>query len=396
MTTEVKVPSLGESIAEATILEWLVAEGDYVQVDQELVVLETDKVTVPIPAPVAGKLASLVAAVGAEVEIGAVVGIIDESAKPQEAAAATPAEKESSPAASPTESPAVMPAARRLASDKGIDPASVEGTGRGGRVLKEDIQAKASSAPPPAKAPVAAKPAPPSGPRQEEIVPMSRLRRRIAERLVEAQNNAAMLTTFNEIDMGAVMALRSQYKEAFLKKYGVKLGFTSFFAKAVIEGLKAIPALNAEVRGTDIVYKNYYDIGVAVGGGRGLVVPVIRAADSLSFAELESTLGELAQRARDNKLTLPELEGGTFTLSNGGVYGSLLSTPILNPPQSGILGLHKIEKRPIAVGEKIEIRPMMYVALTYDHRIVDGREAVTFLVKVKECIEEPSRILLEV
>ena len=225
---------------------------------------------------------------------------------------------------------------------------------------------------------------------------MSRLRRRIAERLVEAQNTAAMLTTFNEIDMSAVMALRSAHKESFHKKHGVKLGFTSFFAKAVIEGLKAFPAVNAEIRGTDIVYKNYYDIGVAVGGGRGLVVPVIRSADRLSFAEIEQTLGDLAVRARDNKLTLPELEGGTFTISNGGVYGSLLSTPILNPPQSGILGLHKIERRPIAVGDQVVVRPMMYVALSYDHRIIDGREAVSFLVKVKECIEEPSRILLEV
>ena len=389
MATEVKVPSLGESITEATILEWLVAEGSYVSLDQELVVLETDKVTVPVPSPVAGKLVSYAVAVDDVVEIGALLATVDEKAK---APAKT---EESAPAAA--EEKTLMPAARRLAEETGVDTSTIEGTGRGGRILKEDVQAAAK---PPAKAtaPVAATPAAqgPTGERVEEIVPMTRLRRRIAERLVEAQNTAAMLTTFNEVDMSAVMALRSSHKESFLKKHGVKLGFTSFFTKAVIEGLKAYPAVNAEIRGTDIAYKNYYDIGVAVGGGRGLVVPVMRSADRMSFAEIEQTLGNLAARARDNKLTLPELEGGTFTISNGGVYGSLLSTPILNPPQSGILGLHKIERRPIAVGDSVVVRPMMYLALSYDHRIIDGREAVSFLVKVKECIEEPSRILLEV
>ncbi len=395
MATEVKVPSLGESITEATVLEWLVEKGTYVTLDQELVVLETDKVTVPVPSPVAGVLVDMAVGVDDVVEIGALLATVDETAE----ATSTP-EEPAAPEASSAEA-AVMPSARRLATETGIDTSTVEGTGRGGRVLKEDVQRASKPSPKteatPPSSPVVSPPAQSvSGERHEEVVPMSRLRRRIAERLVEAQNTAAMLTTFNEIDMSAVMALRSAHKESFHKKHGVKLGFTSFFAKAVIEGLKAFPAVNAEIRGTDIVYKNYYDIGVAVGGGRGLVVPVIRSADRLSFAEIEQTLGDLAVRARDNKLTLPELEGGTFTISNGGVYGSLLSTPILNPPQSGILGLHKIERRPIAVGDQVVVRPMMYVALSYDHRIIDGREAVSFLVKVKECIEEPSRILLEV
>lgn len=391
MTTQVNVPPLGESITEATVLEWLVAEGDYVTLDQDLVVLETDKVTVPIPSPVAGILTQRVVAVGDEIEIGSLVAVIDEKAKaPTASAPASPAAEKAppGPAEGSARTPAVMPAAQRLAAERKVDPQTVTGTGRGGRVLKEDVQAHLKTAPAPATST--------AGPGQEEIVPMSRLRRRIAERLVEAQNTAAMLTTFNEVDMTAVMALRSTHKEAFLKKHGVKLGFTSFFAKAVIEGLKAYPAVNAEVRGTDIVYKNHYDIGIAVGGGRGLVVPVIRNADQLSFSGIEVSLGDLARKAKDSTLALSDLQGGTFTISNGGVYGSLLSTPILNPPQSGILGLHKIERRPIAVGDNVVIRPMMYLALSYDHRIVDGREAVSFLVKVKQCIEEPSRILLEV
>lgn len=401
MATEVKVPSLGESITEATVLEWLVEKGAFVALDQELVVLETDKITVPVPSPVAGKLVDILAAVDDVVEIGALLGTVDETAK-EEASAEVPGKSSTRPQAS---SSVAMPAARRLATEAGVDTSGLEGTGRGGRVLKEDVQKAlvargASGSDRREEKSIRAASAPPSSAEtsghEEEVVPMSRLRRRIAERLVEAQNTAAMLTTFNEVDMSAVMALRRTHGESFQKKHGVKLGFTAFFAKAVIEGLKAFPAVNAEIRGTDIVYKNYYDIGVAVGGGRGLVVPIIRSADALSFAEIETTLGDLASRARDNRLTLGDLEGGTFTISNGGVYGSLLSTPILNPPQSGILGLHKIERRPVAVGDNVVIRPMMYLALSYDHRIIDGREAVSFLVKVKECIEEPSRILLEV
>ncbi len=294
-----------------------------------------------------------------------------------------------------------MPAAKRLVEERGLDPRAVTGTGKGGRVLKEDVLAHAAA---PAS-PAAASPARPTvvparssseTAAREEIVAMSSLRRKIAERLVAAQHNAAMLTTFQEVDMSAVMALRKQYKEKFAEKHGIKLGFLSFFAKASIEALKSFPGVNAEIRGTDVVYKNYYDIGVAVGGGRGLVVPVVRDADRLSFAGFERAISELAQKARSNRLTLQEMTGGTFTISNGGVYGSLLSTPILNPPQSGILGLHKIEKRPVVVGDQVAVRPMMYLALSYDHRIVDGREAVGFLVKIKECIEDPNRVLLEV
>jgi 2-oxoglutarate dehydrogenase E2 component (dihydrolipoamide succinyltransferase) len=298
-----------------------------------------------------------------------------------------------------------MPSAERVLSQHGIKPESVEATGPGGRILKEDVQRKvseknsekpqeSSSTSAPAPASPAQKPAP--GSRAEEIVPMTRLRRTLADRLVQAQHNAALLTTFNEVDMSGIMALRKEYQEAFVAKYGVKLGFMSFFVKAVIEGLKLIPQVNAEIRGSDVVYHNYFDIGVAVGGGRGLVVPVVRNAERLSFAEIEITIADLGKRAKENKLKLEELQGGTFTVSNGGVYGSLLSTPIINPPQSGILGMHAIQDRPVARDGQVVIRPMMYLALTYDHRIVDGREAVTFLKRVKEVIENPTRILLEV
>ena len=295
-----------------------------------------------------------------------------------------------------------MPAVRRLVAEHGLDARQVQGTGRGGRILKEDVLRHLGGDPQPAPAPAPAAKAPssPAAPVEplegEEVVKMSGLRRRIAERLVTAQQQAALLTTFNEIDMSAVMGMRSQYKEAFHTRYGIKLGFLSFFAKATIEALKAVPAVNAEIRGDSIVYKSDFHIGVAVGGGRGLVVPVVRHADRLSFAEFELGLADLAERARANTLAIEDLTGGTFTISNGGVYGSLLSTPIVNPPQSGILGLHKIERRPVAVGDEVQIRPMMYVALTYDHRIIDGREAVGFLVKIKECIEDPARILIEV
>ena len=402
--TDVIVPGLGESITEATVLEWLVAVGDAVAVDQELIALETDKVTVNVPSPVAGVLVEQVVAIDAVIQIGSVVARVDTDAVAGGAgtgAAATPPEPgeaviTTAPASTPTGSNAIlMPAARRLAAEQGIDPSGVTGTGRGGRILKEDLLDKSAPRPDTAELPKVPL-APGLADRREEVVRMSRLRRTIARRLVEAQQTAAMLTTFNEIDMSAVIALRKRYKVPFADTHGAKLGFMSFFAKAVVEGLKAYPTVNSEIRGEDVVYKSYYDIGVAVGGGRGLVVPVVRDVDQLGFADFEKALGELAGRAQDNTLKLSDLQGGTFTISNGGVYGSMLSTPILNPPQVGILGLHKIEQRPVAVDGQVEVRPMMYVALSYDHRIVDGREAVGFLVRVKEAIEDPARILLEI
>ncbi|RMH17876.1 MAG: 2-oxoglutarate dehydrogenase complex dihydrolipoyllysine-residue succinyltransferase [Acidobacteria bacterium] len=431
MAIELKVPNVGESITEVMIGEWLKNEGDWADQDEVVVIIETDKVNVDLPAPEAGVITKIIKGNGEEAVVGDVIGLMEAKEKPagkekaagdaaggdeageppaaEDAAGEATGEKAAGqPAADKPprdEAPKVMPAARRLLAQAGLDASEVEATGPGGRLLKEDVerhleargkaQATAEVRPkPPAEAPP--RPAPPSGERREEVVPMSPLRRRVAERLVAAQTNAALLTTFNEIDMSAVIDLRRRYKERFIEQHGVKLGFMSFFVKAVIEALKAIPQLNAEIRGDDVVYRNYYDVGVAVGGGKGLVVPVIRNAERLSFAEIEKTIGDLAKRARDGKLTLDELQGGTFTISNGGVYGSLLSTPIVNPPQSGILGMHKIEERPVAAGGQVVVRPMMYVALTYDHRLVDGREAVTFLVRVKETIEDPSRILLEV
>lgn len=430
MAVDVKVPNLGESISEAIVLEWLVKPGDYVQADQDLVALETDKVTMNVPSPSAGVIAELVAAQGAEVAVGAVIARIDatatagaavatEATKPAEQPAkseAAPAKKSDGPLTSPAEAAAkapaggeaaMMPAVRRLLAEHGLDASAVSGSGKDGRILKEDVlravaEGSAGGGPKAAAKPAetSAKPSRsqasvPAGER-ERVVPMSRLRARIADNLVGAQQNAALLTTFNEVDMTAVMSLRKRYQEGFVARHGIKLGFTSFFAKAVVEALEAFPAVNAEVRGETIVYKNYYDIGVAVGGGRGLVVPVVRDADRLGFAEFEAALADLAERARDNKLTMEDLQGGTFTISNGGVYGSLLSTPIVNPPQSAILGLHKIEERPIALKGQVVIRPMMYTALTYDHRIVDGREAVGFLVRIKELVEDPERLLLGV
>ena len=426
MATDVKVPPVGESITEAVVVEWLVPVGTVVKVDQELVALETDKITVNVPSPVAGLLVEQVVKVDGKVEIGAVIARIDESASASASAPAptstpTPTPTPTSaPAPTPTPAPtpapassddvALMPAVRRLLDENGLQPSQVRGTGPGGRILKEDVLnylANRNSAPvlPPAAAtrpPVASTPA--SAPAtatasadgKEEVVQMSKLRQTIARRLVEAQHTAAILTTFNEIDMSAVMGLRTTYKDGFEKAHGAKLGFMGFFAKAVIEGLKAYPSVNAEVRGDTIVYKHHYHIGVAVGGGKGLVVPVVRDVDQLSFAEFEKALAALADKAKNNTLSLADLSNGTFTISNGGVYGSLLSTPILNPPQVGILGLHKIEDRPVAIAGKVEIRPMMYVALSYDHRIVDGREAVSFLVKVKQCLEDPARMLLEI
>ncbi|WP_119680065.1 2-oxoglutarate dehydrogenase complex dihydrolipoyllysine-residue succinyltransferase [Indioceanicola profundi] len=408
MATEIKVPTLGESVTEATVARWMKKVGEAVQADEPLLELETDKVTLEVNSPAAGTLAEITAEEGSNVGVDAVLGLISEGAAapaPKPAApapqpAAAPAPQPAPAAAAPTPGAGVMPAARKMAADAGVDAGSIAGTGKDGRVTKGDVIQHLET-PRRAAAPVpAARPAQPSGPRpradQEERVRMTRLRQRIAERLKEAQNTAAMLTTFNEVDMTNVMALRNGLKDQFEKKHGVKLGFMSFFVKACITALKELPAVNAEIDGTDLVYKNYYDIGVAVGTPQGLVVPVVRDADKLSFAGVEQTIGNLGKKARDGKLSMEELSGGTFTISNGGVYGSLMSTPILNPPQSGILGMHKTMERPVAINGKVEIRPMMYLALSYDHRIIDGREAVTFLVRVKECIENPERMLLEV
>ena len=422
MAVELVVPSVGESITEVQIGDWLVPEGQSANKEDALVVIETDKVTVELPAPVAGKVTRVLKHKGETAKVGEVIGYIEEGAgarakdgkaasdaKPKEArrdeAAATlkpqsAASAKKAPAGDATSSDArVMPAAARALHDAGLSAKEVRASGPGGRLLKEDVQRTAEerrAAPSAANAPATTKPSATSGDREEEVVAMTPLRRRIAERLVQAQNTAALLTTFNEVDMSAVMALRNEHKEEFQKKHGVKLGFMSFFVKAAIDALKLVPQVNAEIRDESIVYKNYYDIGVAVGGGKGLVVPILRNAERLSFAEIEVAIADLAARAQANKLALEELQGGTFTISNGGVYGSLLSTPIVNPPQSGILGLHAIQDRPVARDGQVVIRPMMYVAVTYDHRLVDGREAVTFLKRIKECVENPSRMLLEI
>jgi 2-oxoglutarate dehydrogenase E2 component (dihydrolipoamide succinyltransferase) len=402
MTTNIVVPALGESVTEATVAKWMKAVGDPVGRDEALLELETDKVTLEVYASTAGRLGEIRAPAGATVEVGAVVGVIAEAdgavaaAAPAPALAAAPA-----PAAAPAAPAALLsPAARKIVAEAGIDVAGAAGSGKDGRLTKADAAALAEIARETRKA-AEVKPAQPAPARtarpREERVPMSRLRRRIAERLKQAQNTAAMLTTFNEADMSRVIALRTAHKEAFEKRHGVRLGFMSFFVKAAIAALKEIPAVNGEIDGEDIVYKNYYDIGVAVGLDQGLVVPVLRVrdADQLGFAEIEKRIADFGRRARDGKLTIDELTGGSFTISNGGVYGSLMSMPILNPPQSGILGMHRTMQRPMAVGDKVEIRPMMYLALSYDHRIVDGREAVTFLVRIKECIEEPERLILD-
>lgn len=396
---ELKVPPAGESISTVMISEWLVAEGESVSADQILVVLETDKINVEVPSPVDGTLVKILKQPGEDAEIGEVIAELAAGAggKAPAAKEATPSKDESAAKdhsagknAPAKEEPIVSPAARRVLEEKGIDAASVQGTGKGGRVMKEDAVAAATVA----KTPVLNAPAP-TGER-EEVVTMSPLRRKIAERLVSAQQTAAILTTFNEVDMSGVMELRNRYGKEFLDKHGVKLGFMSFFVKAAVEALKAYPEVNAEIRENSIIYKNHYDIGVAVGGGKGLVVPVLREADRLSFAEVEIGIKDLAKKAQEMKLALSDLEGGTFTISNGGIYGSMLSTPILNPPQSGILGLHNIVERPVAVNGKVEIRPIMYLALSYDHRIIDGRGAVSFLVSIKNAIENPARLLLEI
>jgi 2-oxoglutarate dehydrogenase E2 component (dihydrolipoamide succinyltransferase) len=402
VATEIKVPSLGESITEATVAKWLKRPGEAVAADEPIAELETDKVTLEVPAPASGTLAEILAEEGANVPVGAVLGRIADGlagtlTHPAAIALGSPLSRIAGEGAERSEAgegtaPAALersgPAVRKLIEESGLDATTVAPSGPGGRITKADVIA--------ARVPAPAPPTPAPATSEREVrVRMSRLRRRIAERLKAAQNTAAMLTTFNEIDMGASIALRERYRDAFEKKHGVRLGFMSIFVKAAIVALRELPGVNAEIDGEDVIYKNHYDIGVAVGTEQGLVVPVVRDADRLSFAEIEKMIVEYGRKAREGKLTIEELSGGTFTISNGGIYGSLMSTPILNPPQSGILGMHKIERRPVAIGDKIEIRPMMYVALSYDHRIVDGREAVTFLVRLKECVEDPSRILFE-
>jgi 2-oxoglutarate dehydrogenase E2 component (dihydrolipoamide succinyltransferase) len=419
MSIQIKVPAMGESVTEATVARWFKKEGDAVARDEPLLELETDKVTVEVPAPADGAIESIAVKEGSTVQVGTVLGAIAEGKKGApsasapvrnpDAAAPKPAASAPKPAPKPIAERAaatapqpsnmsMMPSVRRLAEESGMSPAQASGTGKDGRVTKGDMLAALE-----ARAAERTQPAPvqiPSGPRpradREERVKMNRLRRTIALRLKESQNTAAQLTTFNEVDMSDVMRLRVEYKESFEKKHGVRLGFMGFFVKACIAALKEIPNVNAEIEGDDIVYKSYYDIGVAVSTERGLFVPVVRDADELSLAQIEGAIADFGARARDNKLKLDELQGGTFTISNGGVFGSLMSTPILNAPQSGVLGMHKIQQRPVAIDDKVEIRPMMYLALSYDHRLIDGREAVTFLVRVKENLEDPQRLLLDV
>ena len=425
MSIEIKVPPLGESVSEATVARWIKSAGEAVALDEPVAELETDKVTLEVPAPAAGVISSITADVGATVGIDAVIALIDEGATASAAPAASAPETKpqdappaatSAPAATPAPAPAatantdhpLSPAVKRLVEENNLDPKQIPASGKDGRLTKGDVLAaidagigKASSSGAASSAPVAATPAPVQ-PREdsprEERVPMTRLRKVIAQRLKDAQNTAAMLTTFNEVDMSNVMALRAVYRDVFEKTYGVRLGFMSFFVHAAIAALKEFPAVNAEIHGDDIIYKNFYNIGVAVGTPQGLVVPVLKDADQMSFAETEASINAFGQKARDGQLTMDDMSGGTFTISNGGVYGSMLSTPILNKPQSGILGMHNIQKRAVVVssksGDQIEIRPMMYLALSYDHRIIDGREAVSFLVRLKDMIEDPRRLVL--
>ena len=412
MATEIRVPTLGESVTEATIGKWFKKVGDAIAVDEPLVELETDKVTVEVPAAAAGVLAEITAKEGDTVEVNALLGQISTDGS---AIAAAPAAKkeEAKPAAAPAAAPVASassgpamqpaPAASKLLSENNLSADQVDGSGKRGQVLKGDVLDAIAkgvsggvSATPAAAAPAAARPVSSADDAsREERVKMTRLRQTIAKRLKDAQNTAAMLTTYNEVDMSAVMELRTKYKDVFEKKHGVKLGFMGFFTKAVTHALKEIPAVNAEIDGTDIIYKNFAHVGMAVGTDKGLVVPVIRDADQLSIAGVEKELGRLAKAARDGTLSVADMQGGTFTITNGGVYGSLMSSPILNAPQSGILGMHKIQERPVVVGGQIVIRPMMYLALSYDHRIVDGKEAVTFLVRVKESLEDPERLVLD-
>jgi 2-oxoglutarate dehydrogenase E2 component (dihydrolipoamide succinyltransferase) len=419
--TEIRVPTLGESVTEATIGRWFKKAGEAVAVDEPLVELETDKVTIEVPAPSAGVLGEIVAKDGETVAVGALLGQITDGAAgakaaPAAAAAAAPAKAAApAPAAAPAAAapaPSIQktppadtplaPSVRKISAESGIDAATVPGSGKDGRVTKGDMLAaieKAASAPTPINQPAAAvqvrAPSPADDAAREERVKMTRLRQTIARRLKDVQNTAAMLTTFNEVDMSHIMAMRTQYKDVFEKKHGSKLGFMGFFTKACVQALKDIPAANAEIDGTDLIYKNYYHVGVAVGTDKGLVVPVVRDSDNKSIAEIEKSIADFGRRARDGQLKIDEMQGGTFTITNGGIYGSLMSTPILNAPQSAILGMHKIQERPVVVAGKVEIRPMMYLALSYDHRVIDGKEAVTFLVRVKESLEDPARLVLD-
>ena len=413
--TEIRVPTLGESVTEATIGRWFKKAGEAVAVDEPLVELETDKVTIEVPAPSAGVLGEIAAKDGDTVAVGALLGMINEGAAGAKPVAAAPAAKPAvaplPAAAAPAPAPAakvppsdapLAPSVRKLSAESGLDASTVPGSGKDGRVTKGDMLAaieKAASAPTPVNQPAAAvqvrSPSPADDAAREERVKMTRLRQTIARRLKDVQNTAAMLTTFNEVDMTHIMAMRAQYKDVFEKKHGSKLGFMGFFTKAVVQGLKDIPAVNAEIDGTDLIYKNYYHIGVAVGTDKGLVVPVVRDCDHKSISDIEKSIADFGRRARDGQLKIDEMQGGTFTITNGGIYGSLMSTPILNAPQSGILGMHKIQERPMVVGGKIEVRPMMYLALSYDHRVIDGKEAVTFLVRVKESLEDPARLVLD-
>ncbi len=405
MANEIRVPTLGESVTEATIATWFKKQGEVIVADEPLVELETDKVTLEVPAPASGVLSEIVANEGDTVDVGALLGVISEG---KGAPAAAPAAAASAPVATASEASAqkasggdeLSPAVRKLVAENNLNPADIKGTGKDGRLVKGDVLAyleNKSSAPaavltpaPEPRASVSEADAP-----REERVRMTRLRKTIAKRLKDAQNTAAMLTTFNEVDMSAIMSLRSEYKDMFLKKHGVKLGFMSFFTKAVCVALKDVPAVNAEIDGDDLVYKNFCHIGVAVGTDKGLVVPVLRDADQMSLAEIEKGINELGAKAREGKLSMADMTGGTFTISNGGIYGSLMSTPILNAPQSGILGMHNIVQRPVVVNGEIVARPMMYLAVSYDHRVVDGKEAVTFLVRIKECLEDPKRFILD-
>jgi 2-oxoglutarate dehydrogenase E2 component (dihydrolipoamide succinyltransferase) len=392
MSIEISVPKLPESVADATLVSWHKKPGDPVARDENLADLETDKVVLEVPAPAAGTLKEIRIQGGTTVTSGQVLAIFEEGAVA--AAPAAPAAKPAAAAAPGKSDASLSPAAKRVVAEQGIDPSKVSGTGKGGRVTKEDVQGKApAAAAPAAKAPAAALPRA-AGSRAEQRVPMSRLRARIAERLINAQATQALLTTFNEVDLHAVQELRARHKDKFEKKHGVKLGFSSFFVKAAIEALKRFPVVNASMDGNDIVYHEFYDIGVAVSTDRGLVVPVLRDADALSFADVEKGVGDFATRARAGSLTMDDLTGGTFSITNGGVFGSLMSTPIVNAPQSAILGMHKIQERPMAVDGAVVIRPMMYLALTYDHRIIDGKEAVQFLVSIKDSLEDPGRLLI--
>jgi 2-oxoglutarate dehydrogenase E2 component (dihydrolipoamide succinyltransferase) len=418
MPVELKVPQIGESITEVQIAAWRKKVGEFVQRDEPVVEIESDKATVELPAPVSGTVTQILVQDGEASKVGAVVGYMEPSEAPAKAAPEKkpePPKAEKATAGKNDSEARVMPSAKRVLAEAGVAASEVKGTGPGGRVVKEDALRQVAARPAPASPPelpgiTTAKPSAPAPPpplpvappllvpaagaRTDTVKPMSPMRKRIAERLVQAQQAAALLTTFNEVDMSAVMALREDHKEDFQKKYGVKLGFMSFFVRAAVDALQLVPAVNAEIRGTDIVYRDYCDIGIAVGSGKGLAVPILRNADKMSFADIEIAIGDFGARAKENKLKIEELQGGTFTISNGGVYGSLLSTPIVNPPQSGILGMHAIQERPIAVNGQVVIRPMMYVAVTYDHRLVDGREAVTFLKRIKECVEKPARLML--